>query len=120
MVGVPDLVAPGFTPPYFAVIFTSQRRDTSANSDDGYRQAATRMGELARTQPGFLGMESVRDAQGLGITVSYWRSEADILAWRDHLEHTEIRAEGRRSWYDGYALRVCRVERESFWEREGE
>ncbi len=30
------------------------------------------MAELASTQPGFLGMESVRGGDGFGITLSYW------------------------------------------------
>jgi len=34
-----------------------------------------RMFELAATQSGFLGVESVRDAVGFGITVSHWSSE---------------------------------------------
>jgi heme-degrading monooxygenase HmoA len=108
--------APRFIPPYFAVVFTSQR--TEAAETDGYEETARRMVELAPLEPGFLGMESVRDAQGFGITVSYWRTEADVLAWRDHWEHTEARVTGRKMWYESYALRVCRVEREHVWSRE--
>lgn len=44
--------------PYYAVIFTSLRTD----GDHGYEQAAERMVELAREQPGFLGVESARGA----------------------------------------------------------
>ena len=55
-------------PPYLAVIFSSQRTD----GDQGYGAMAERMVELAREQPGFLGVESARDAEGFGITVSYW------------------------------------------------
>ena len=57
-------------PPYYAVIFSSQRTD----GDKGYAAMADRMAELASQQPGYLGAESVRDAQGFGITVSYWES----------------------------------------------
>jgi hypothetical protein len=53
--------------PYYAVNFTSQRTD----GDGGYGPMADRMVELASKQPGFLGVESVRGANGLGITVSY-------------------------------------------------
>ncbi|MFY2763267.1 antibiotic biosynthesis monooxygenase family protein [Arenimonas sp. MALMAid1274] len=95
-------------PPYYAVIFTSQR-----NADDGsaYGTTADRMVELAAQQPGYLGVESVRGADGLGITVSYWESEAAILAWRRHAEHTLARERGRTEWYEHYELRVARVER---------
>lgn len=95
-------------PPYYAVIFSSRR-----NGDDerGYEAAAQRMVELAALQPGYLGVESCRDAQGFGITVSYWIDEASILAWRDHAEHAESRAHGRTHWYHHFELRVTRVER---------
>jgi len=95
-------------PPYLAVLFSSQRTD----GDDGYARMTERMVELAREQPGFLGVESARDAQGFGITISYWRDEASIAAWRVHLEHREAQRLGRERWYASYRLRVARVERE--------
>lgn len=94
-------------PPYYAVIFTSRRTD----GDAGYGATADRMVELAAQQPGYLGVESVRGADGLGITVSYWESEAAIAAWRAHAEHTLARERGRRDWYAHYELRVAKVER---------
>ena len=93
-------------PPYYAVIFSSLRTD----GDHGYGEAATRMLELARKQPGFLGVESARE-DGLGITVSYWQSEAAILAWKQHAEHSAMREQGRVSWYSAFQTRVCKVER---------
>ena len=93
--------------PYYAVIFTSVRTE----GDVGYAEAAARMLELAREQPGFLGVESARGEDGLGITVSYWVSEAAILAWKQHPEHTAIRERGRSTWYARCYTRVCRVER---------
>ena len=86
--------------PYYAVIFTSLRTD----GDHGYEQAAERMVELAR------------GADGLGITVSYWDSEAAILAWKHHPEHSAIRERGRSTWYSACHTRVCRVERAYFFE----
>ena len=53
-------------PPYYAVVFSSQRTE----GDNGYDKMAERMVELAASQPGFLGVESVRGADGFGITVS--------------------------------------------------
>ena len=101
------MIAQTPAPPYYAVIFTSLRADT----DPGYAQAAERMLELARQQPGFLGVESARGEEGLGITVSYWASEAAILAWKQHTEHREVREQGRASWYSAFHTRVCKVER---------
>ena len=67
MPSVPNSIARTPKPPYYAVIFTSQRTD----SDRGYGRMADRMATLASQIPGFLGMESVRDSKGLGVTVSY-------------------------------------------------
>jgi heme-degrading monooxygenase HmoA len=102
--------APAATPkpPYYAVIFTSLRTPADAA---GYAVTADRMVELARQQPGFLGVESARGADGLGITVSYWTNEEAIRAWREHAEHQLAQAAGREKWYTAYQLRVARVER---------
>jgi heme-degrading monooxygenase HmoA len=94
-------------PPYYAVVFTSRRTDVDS---EGYSRTAARMEELAREQPGFLGIESARDANGVGITVSYWQSREAIAAWKRHVEHLTAQATGRRQWYASYRLRIARVE----------
>ena len=94
-------------PPYYAVIFSSQR----IGPDAGYSAMADRMVELAATQAGYLGVESTRGADGFGITVSYWRSEADILAWKRNAEHAIARQQGREHWYGHFEMRVAKVER---------
>jgi len=94
-------------PPYYAVIFTSQR----TAGERGYGAMADRMLELAAQQPGYLGVESVRDAEGFGITVSYWTSEEAIRAWKANTEHQVAQQAGMKTWYGDYALRVAKVER---------
>ena len=98
-------------PPYYAVIFTNQYRTGEPARDTAYDKTAARMAELAAQMPGFLGLESTRGADGSGITVSYWRDEAAITAWREEVEHVAARAQGRAEWYESYELRVARVER---------
>ena len=95
------------SPPYCAVIFTSQRTD----GDRGYGNTADRMVELASKQPGFLGVESVCGADGFGITVSYWESEAAIRGWKAHSEHKVAQMAGKKVWYEDYTIRVAKVER---------
>ena len=95
-------------PPYYTVIFSSRRND---HDDAGYDEAAQRMVDLAAQQPGFLGIEAARDADGFGITVSYWTDEAAIAAWKCQADHAATRAYGREHWYDHYELRVAKVER---------
>jgi heme-degrading monooxygenase HmoA len=102
------LAAPSL-PPYFAVIFTSIR---TAVDPAGYEAMAARMLDLAARQPGYLGVESVRGDDGLGITVSYWRDLDSIEQWRHNAEHLTAQQLGRAKWYRQYQLRICRVERD--------
>ena len=108
----PEGFAARFPTPYLAVIFTSQRRAP----DPAYDATAQAMVELAARQPGYLGVESARGADGLGITVSYWADEAAIAAWRAELRHQAARDGGRLHWYAHYELRIARVERAYGWD----
>jgi heme-degrading monooxygenase HmoA len=106
-----DSMAHGFAatpePPYYAVIFTSQRTD----GDQGYAAMAAAMFELALQQPGCLGAESARGADGLGITVAYFTDEAAIRAWKQHTRHLAAQRLGKERWYSHYELRIAKVER---------
>ncbi|MBK6741242.1 MAG: antibiotic biosynthesis monooxygenase [Haliea sp.] len=93
-------------PPYYAVIFSSHRTE----GDNGYAAMAESMVALAAQQPGFLGIESVRE--DLGITVSYWESLEAISNWKKNAEHQEAQRSGRQQWYSGFRVRVAKVERE--------
>ena len=103
-------------PPYYAVIFTSRL----SFNDTGYAAMGTMLAETAEHQPGYLGMKTTRGADRLGITVSYWKDEASILAWKDEasilawkgeLKHLLAQKAGIERWYEHYELRVARVER---------
>lgn len=94
-------------PPYYAVIFTSVRTE----GDNGYEEMANEMVEKASHQPGFLGVESVRDAAGIGITVSYWESLEAIGIWKNDVRHREAQKLGQDLWYESFANRVCKVEK---------
>ncbi len=93
-------------PPYYAVIFTSQRTD----SDNGYGEVANRMVELAAQQPGYLGVESARES--LGITVSYWSDLESIKNWKANIEHQQAQRSGKEQWYSMYKVRISKVERD--------
>ncbi|WP_308909319.1 antibiotic biosynthesis monooxygenase family protein [Pseudokordiimonas caeni] len=95
-------------PPYYAVIFSNIRNDAEP---DAYAQTAEAMVELAAQQDGYLGVESVRDTEGVGITVSYWRDEAAIKAWKKNADHRAAQAAGQKRWYRAYITRVAKVER---------
>ena len=91
---------------YYAVIFTSTRTEVEA----GYAEMAIKMVELAKAQPGYIGMESARSE--IGITVSYWESSEAIKNWKANMEHVEAQEKGKTTWYKNYKVRIAKVERE--------
>lgn len=100
-------IAPTPEPPYTAVIFTAQRTD----GDQGYAAMAARMEELAADQPGYLGFESARGSDGLGLAVSYWVDEAGARAWKQVAEHLNAQRRGATDWYAEYHVRIATVTR---------
>ncbi len=97
---------------YYAVIFTSTR----TLGDKGYAAMAIEMENLAREQPGFLGLESARE--NVGITVSYWESLDAIAKWKMHVQHLFAQQQGKNKWYQEYRVRICKVEREYQFSKE--
>lgn len=100
-------------PPYYAVIFTSLRTE----GDHGYGEMSKRMVDAGSKHPGFLGIESARNAEGLGITVSYWKDEESIRQWKADMDHRVAQAKGKSTWYSRYEVRIAKVERAYGFER---
>lgn len=108
----PVAIATTPEPPYYVAVITVER----AESDDGYVEMADAMHRLAKTQPGFLGMEWVYDAgQRAGITSSYWTSAEAIATWKQHADHLVAQRLGQQRWYRAYTVRIARVERDYTW-----
>lgn len=45
------------------------------------------------------------------ITVSYWKDEDSVLAWKENASHKIAQELGRSKWYEAYHVRVAKVER---------
>jgi len=101
-----SLIAQTPQPPYYAVIFTSNR----TVGDKRYGAMAEKMVALAKKQPGFLGLESAREE--VGITVSYWADLESIKNWKSNIEHQEAQRLGREKWYSSFKTRISKVERD--------
>lgn len=98
-------MTPIFETPYYAVIFTS----THHKLDEEYEGLDDFLIEIAEKSGGFLGMDSARSE--FGISVSYWKSEDDILRWKQNSDHQMAIKKGIERWYDKYNVRICKVER---------
>ena len=94
-------------PPYYAAIFSS----THTGNHEGYAEDTETILNLAKQQPGFLGIEAAGD-DDLSIAVSYWDSDESIQAFKQLAEHLVIQERGRESYYRSYKVRVARVERD--------
>jgi len=101
-------------PPYYSVIFTSQRTD----GDNGYGDVAEKMIQSAEKMDGYIGAESLRDEAGFGMTISYWKSLESINEWRNHMGHMKAKKNGKEVWYSEYMLRICKVETDRYFENE--
>lgn len=88
------------------VIFHATLRDP----DPTYTLTAARMRELALGTFGCVRFESVQEGDR-EMTISYWNSETDITAWKDHPEHRKAQELGRSKWYAEYRVEVARLER---------
>ena len=101
-------------PPYVAVIFTNRRTGVD---DAGYAAMAAEMEGQASAQPGYIGIESARGADGVGITVSYWATEDDASAWKLVADHLGAQRLGQQRWYAEYITRIAVVGRQYRWRR---
>ncbi|MEW9856002.1 antibiotic biosynthesis monooxygenase family protein [Novosphingobium sp. M1R2S20] len=89
----------------FLVVFRNRKR---ADIDGSlYARDAGRMAELAARQPGYLSFKSYTAEDGEVVAVSEWADEASARAWGRHIEHHEVQARGRASYYEEYTLFAC-------------
>lgn len=85
---------------------------------DGERQtyldlAAALREELVQTD-GFLSIERFQSLAEPGklLSLSFWRDEAAVAAWRNSHAHRATQAKGRRGVFRNYRLRVADVMRD--------
>jgi len=70
---------------------------------------------LASKQPGFLGVETLANTEGYGITISYWETLEAIKNWKNNPEHRQAQINGKKLWYKNYSLKICKVEKNYFF-----
>jgi heme-degrading monooxygenase HmoA len=97
----------------WATIFKTRQSDDT----EGYEDMAVRMAALVDGYDGFLGMDSARGDDGVGITVCYWEAIEAIEAWGRDAQHREAQKIGLERWYDHITMRIAKVEQFSEWDR---
>lgn len=79
-----------------------------------YLERAARLGLLLAGVDGFISVErfSSLTTPGKLLSLSFWRDEAAVRAWREQQEHRAAQQAGRGGVFDDYRLRVASVIRD--------
>lgn len=90
------------------MVFTSQR----TKIEDGYAEMNDSLWEDAQKLDGFIGSESLRNEEGFGVTVLYFKDMETIQLWSKYQKHLRAKEMGKQKWYEGYRVRIGKVEQE--------
>lgn len=91
----------------YAVIF----RAKVAQVDEEYSLIAKRMRQLAIEKYGCSEFTSVTE-DNEEISISYWKTQEQIKAWKNDAEHIAAQELGKSKWYSWYKIQVAEVMRE--------
>ena len=94
-----------------AVIFEVE---PAAGRRDAYLAIAARLAEELAAIDGFLSVERFESLATPGklLSLSFWRDEAAVSAWRNRPAHRAAQAAGRGGVFSGYRLRIAAVTRD--------
>ena len=89
---------------------------------EAYFRWAERLSETVREADGFISVERFesRTRPGTFLSLSFWRDEAAVAAWRATPIHREAQADGKGGVFASFRLRTASVSREiAFSDSEG-
>jgi len=91
-----------------AVIFEVVPRE---GQRDAYLDAAARLKPILQKIDGFVSIERFESLANPGkmLSLSYWRDEEAVKAWRNQEGHLLTQARGRETIFEDYTLNVAQV-----------
>ncbi|MBS0334185.1 MAG: antibiotic biosynthesis monooxygenase [Proteobacteria bacterium] len=94
-----------------AVIFEGE---PSADGREAYLDLAAELKPMLAAIDGFISIERFESlsAPGKLLSLSFWRDEAAVTAWRDLRDHRRAQAQGRAGVFAHYRIRVASVVRD--------
>ncbi len=94
-----------------AVLFEA---DAIPAQQERYLQLAAELKPLLTDIEGFIAIERFQSLSTPGkiLSLSWWRDEAAVLAWKKNVLHQAAQSGGRESIFSFYRIRVARVFRE--------
>ena len=95
----------------YLIIFEVYPHDDQKNR---YFELAAQLRETLQQQPDFIYVERFQSLvdEGKILSLSCWETDEAIANWRHHAEHMVVYAEGKRSVFKSYRLKVAEVIRE--------
>ncbi|MYM90809.1 antibiotic biosynthesis monooxygenase [Rugamonas sp. FT82W] len=86
----------------------------SAEGRAEYLDRAAQLAPLLEKIDGFISIERFESLKFPGklLSLSFWRDERAVRAWREQEQHREAQSAGRAGVFDDYRLRVASVIRD--------
>lgn len=94
-----------------AVIFQVSMKDGKAPD---YFDLAASLRPKLETQDGFLSIERFESVTTPGkyVSLSFWRDEDAVKAWREHTEHALAQEKGKAEIFADFRISVAEVKRD--------
>ena len=92
----------------YAVIFEVFPKESGKAE---YLDIASSLRQFLENRPGFISIErfqSLSDEHKI-LSLSFWKDEASISAWRNLMEHRQAQQKGRNSLFSSYRIRVAEI-----------
>jgi len=95
----------------YAVIFEVEINENKQNE---YLAIAAKLKEQLVTMDGFISIERFTSLvnEGKLLSLSFWESQKDIIAWKKNIDHMNAQEKGRESIFKDYRIRIANVERD--------
>ena len=103
------------------MVITIFRSRLKPEGTEAYYELAPKMGELAKTMPGYISHKVFIAEDGERLTLVEFENEEAQRNWRMNATHVEAQKKGRKDFYAEYKLQICNVVRETaFTAKKGE
>ncbi len=86
----------------------------AAGKMDSYLAAAATLGQRLQEMDGFISVERFQSLSQPGklVSLSFWRDEQAVAAWRNVEAHRQVQKAGREQIFADYRLRIASVIRD--------
>lgn len=76
---------------------------------EAYQRVAAKMGEAARSMPGYVSHKTYTADDGERVTIVEFDSWSSHRAWAQHAGHQAAQRLGRANFYSEYRIQVCEL-----------